>query len=155
MANARYIFAAVLFNNTIYVFGGNDADAESSVEAFDPHTQTWTMKAQPPSGAQKKSHAAVVFRDLIWLCGGWMGSSITNTCFTYNPLTDVWSSVASMTTDRDYFELIVLGDSIYAIGGLVSPKTVERYDASTNVWVMLPDELLNDALSAVIVPVEQ
>ena len=150
MTNARDgSFAAVLYNNNIYVFGG--WPAESSVEAYDIAAEKWTSKASPPSGAQQYDQAAVVYRDLIWQCGGWNGPGTA--CFSYNPRSDVWTSAASMTTARCDFGLVVLGDSIYAIGGHSSPKTAERYNPSTNAWEPLPGQLTNYAYEAVILPI--
>ena len=68
MTTARYRFAAVLYDNTVFVFGG--VGTMSSVEAFDIAAQSWTNKATPPSGAQQYGQAAVLYRDLIWQCGG-------------------------------------------------------------------------------------
>ena len=152
MTYARHSFAAALFNNTIYVFGGYGS-VRSSVEAFDIATKSWSSKAQPPPEAHQSWQAAAVYRDLIWQCGGNIAPSTR--CFTYNPRTDVWTATATMTTGRFYFGLVVLGDSIYAIGGELSPKTVERYNASTNVWELLPGQLATNADAVAIMPAEQ
>ena len=63
------------------------------------------MKAFPraslPEGAQQKAQAAVLYRDLIWMCGGGYQCSTSGktgsskTCFTHNPRANVWSSAAS------------------------------------------------------------
>ena len=150
MTTARYYFAAVLYDNTIFVFGG--LGAESSVEAFDIAAQSWTNKATPPSGAQQYRQAAVLYRDLIWQCGG---VPVTNACFTFNPRTNTWAASASMTTERYNFGLVLFGDSIYAIGGASpSTKTAERYNTTTNAWEAEPGNLTNDANNAVILPID-
>ena len=68
MSVVKYFIAAVLYDSTIYTFGG--PGSLDKVEAFDIATQTWTNKAQPPLEAQRFSQAAAVYRDLIWHCGG-------------------------------------------------------------------------------------
>ena len=72
MTYARYATSQLsCYNNNIFVFGGYYGSLVSSVEAFDISAQSWTSKASPPSGAQQYGQAAVVFRDLIWQCGGY------------------------------------------------------------------------------------
>ena len=58
----------------------------------------------------------------------------------YDPSTNVWTVIGSMTTARKNHGVIVLGGFIHAIGGLDVTKvlsTVERYDPSTDVWMAI------------------
>ena len=155
MSVVKYFFAAVLYDSTIFTFGG--PGSLDKVEAFNIATQTWTNKAQPPLEAQRYSQAAAVYRHLIWHCGGFRnGASSTNACFTYDPQTNTWAPAANMTMARYSFGLVVRGEVIYAIGGQSGPgkRTAERYKTSTNAWELLPGNLTNDAFKAVILPVE-
>ena len=104
-----------------------------------------------PEGAPTTASKAVDYRNLIWLCGGWFKTG--KSCFTYNPRADSWAPAANLTFYRDHFGLVVLRDSLYAIGGAVSPLTAERYHPSTKAWQMLPGQLAHKAYQAVIVPI--
>ena len=67
---------------------------------------------------------------------------------------DVWSSTANMTTERYFFDLVVLGDFIYAIGGEGASATAERYNPSTRVWELLPGRLTIGVARAVTLPID-
>ena len=156
MSHTRHNFAAVLFDDTIYVFGG--AGAQHSVEAFDIAAENWTNKTDMPMDARDESHAAVVFHGLVWKCGG-AASSKRKSCFTYNPTTDVWATAAQMASGRYKFNLVVLGDYIYAMGnGLTnSPEenTSDQYDPNTDVWTVVPRNMTTKVNYAVVLPVGQ
>ena len=75
----------------------------------------------------------------MYAVGGLDGTDTTlSTAEGYDPSTNVWSAIGSMTTARFGHGVSVLGCSIYAVGGkdgtYTTLSTVECYDPSTNVW---------------------
>jgi len=59
-------------------------------------------------------------------------------CFyRYDPKTDTWTTVSSLSVPRDAVGVCLLGDRLYAVGGYDGQSylnTVESYDAQNNEW---------------------
>lgn len=57
--------------------------------------------------------------------------------FRYDPKTDMWTTVSSLSIPRDAVGVCLLGDRLYAVGGYDGQSylsTVESYDALNNEW---------------------
>lgn len=55
----------------------------------------------------------------------------------YNPQTNTWTTVPSMSSPRSYFGIEVVDDQLFVVGGNKSPTTmsaVERYDEEAGMW---------------------
>ena len=55
----------------------------------------------------------------------------------YDPKTDTWTQVASMSVGRDAIGVCLLGDRLFAVGGYDGQqylKLVEAYDTQNNEW---------------------
>ena len=55
----------------------------------------------------------------------------------YDPKTDTWTTVSSLSIPRDAVGVCLLGDRLYAVGGYDGQSylnTVESYDAQNNEW---------------------
>ncbi|MFX1286064.1 MAG: Kelch repeat-containing protein [Promethearchaeota archaeon] len=90
--------------------------------------------------------AVAAVDDILYVSGGWIsGGSAVRTVEAYNPKTDKWSSVQSMSTTRKQHEMVAAGGFLYVIGGYsgsgyrTRTKTVEKYDPSTDEWEYLED----------------
>jgi len=59
-------------------------------------------------------------------------------CFDrYDPKTDTWTQVASLSVGRDAIGVSLLGDRLMAVGGYDGQhylKLVEAYDTQSNEW---------------------
>ena len=161
MPTARSCFSTGTVDGKIFAIGGRlqlETDefgeiAISTVEMYDPKTDTWQRKADMPT---KRSGVAVSVVDgKIYAIGGekmkkvpmhtgWIHEAEgLPTVEMYDPVTDSWTQKADMPTSRKT-RTCVVGGKIYAIGGLaVGPMgkkrgqlaTVEVYDPATDVWV--------------------
>ena len=84
---------ACTLNGKIYVFGGsvggNIPTILSSVEEYDPVTDTWTHKTSMPSDLGSASAAS--FDGKIYISGGSSvyGPSVTNIMYEYDPGIDI------------------------------------------------------------------
>lgn len=65
--------------------------------------------------------------------------------FKYTPFNNTWSTPASMKMERCRFSLNVLGNHIYAVGGVTDAlslcnitNTCEKYDPKTDQWQYIP-----------------
>lgn len=63
---------------------------------------------------------------------------LTKYCnYRYDPKTDTWTTVSSLSVPRDAVGVCLLGDRLYAVGGYDGQSylnTVESYDAQNNEW---------------------
>lgn len=75
MNTERYELAAATVGNIIYALGGtgNNNNALSSVEAYDPATNTWTSKAS--MSASRAGLAATTIGGTLYALGGYNNTS--------------------------------------------------------------------------------
>jgi len=148
MRQGRQIFPAVFApDRKLYVFGGyghlgmidqesgesNQAYEKrskemdemskqvlSSVEAYDPKTNTWTPRAPMPVGVEGAG-AALGADGKIYVVGGTRSYSSPlplKTVQVYDPVKDKWSKGPSLKTRRQGLAVVSTRDGrIYAIGG--------------------------------------
>jgi N-acetylneuraminic acid mutarotase len=130
----------------IYLVGGGGSDGEliTAVDVYDPKTDSWTTKADIPTG--RKWLATSVVDGKIYAIGGvpgpdW-GGELLATVEMYDPATDTWTTKADLPAARCLMAAITFDGLIYAIGGYVvrddgevaiSGK-VELYDPANNIW---------------------
>ncbi|XP_071503274.1 kelch-like protein 9 [Diadema antillarum] len=85
--------------------------------------------------------AAVALGGFLYVAGGrdttCAGAPLRSAC-RYDPRINSWLRIADMIKARESFQLCVLRDRIYAVGGRLDDTTslpdVERYDPCRDVW---------------------
>jgi len=141
MPTARCWFSTSEVNGMIYAIGGRAGSQYlSTVEMYDPASDTWTKKANMLT--ERADHCTCAVNGKIYAIGGGGGSDKKPlaTVEEYDPVTDTWRERADMPSARFDFSCSVVNGKIYAIGGLhrggigLGPTTVEEYDPVTNVW---------------------
>jgi hypothetical protein len=101
--------------------GGPFFATYSTVEAYDPATNTWSTKASMPAPLADMS--AAVVGGLIYVAGGEYPGTVPggpvyhSEVYAYNPFTDTWATKASMPRARDELGVVAIGATLYAIGG--------------------------------------
>ena len=157
MPTARTGFATSVVNGKVFAIGGNiqlergefgDLSA-STVEMYDPETDTWEQKANMPTARSGVSVSVVDGK--IYAIGGSKVKTIQvprgfnseseelATVEMYDPATDTWTQKADMPTRKKTMTCVVDG-KIYAIGGWLTTnekphlETVEVYDPATDTW---------------------
>jgi len=145
MPTSRGSLSTSVVNGKIYAIGGGGGDGAGdrtdlpTVEEYDPATDTWTSKADMPTGRGILSTSVVDGK--IYAIGGvagWMGGPGVSTVEEYDPATDTWTTKADMPTGRKGLSTSVVNGRIYAIGGFTGMvttfSTVEEYDPATDTW---------------------
>jgi len=131
MPTLRTAFGVASIDGIIYTVGGTNGGDLSTVEAYDPISDTWETKASMPTA---HSHVGVgVINGVLYAAGSANG----NVSFeAYDPATDTWSVKPSMPTTRFVPGVGALGGLLYVIGGATSAtlNTVDVYDPVTNAW---------------------
>ena len=113
----------------------------STVEAYDPATDSWTKKADMPTGRDYLS-TSVVNGIIYAIGGGIVGWRVLTAVEAYDPVTDSWTKKADMPTARDSLSASVVNGIIYAIGGYDGSSTVgtvEAYDPAMDTWTKKAD----------------
>lgn len=120
----RYEFGICALDQKIYVIGGiathmcqgiNYRKHESSVECWDPDTNTWTS-IESMNESRSTLGVTVLSRE-IYALGGYDGQSYLQSVEKYIPKVKEWQPVAPMNKTRSCFAAAVLDGMIYAIGG--------------------------------------
>jgi N-acetylneuraminic acid mutarotase len=149
MPTERFGVSTCVVDEKIYAIGGGQSPYTpylSTLEVYDPATDTWTKKADMPTG--RNGHAASVVNGKIYVIGGEPRAEASiPTVEEYDPATDTWAKKADMPTERTFLCAAVVNGKIYAIGGAVAteprasrfPPIVEEYDPATDTWMKKAD----------------
>jgi N-acetylneuraminic acid mutarotase len=140
ISNRTEITAAVL-DDKIYVIGGADYRADgavSTVEIYDPNTDTWTKGTPLPYDLD---HApSVVHNGKIYVVGGFLQDKITtDRMLVYDPVTNNWTEGTPLPEPRCCHVAEVVNGTIYVISGLDfdhNPTSTNfAYNIENDTWV--------------------
>ena len=146
MLNPRERHEAILLdNNKILVVGSNTDDfqvvGETSAELYDPATNQWSDAGtlNTPHGT---SFAAQKLADgRVLIAGGgaqgkYIAPTITDAMDIYDPETNKWTAVASMTSKSWELTTNLLTNGTILF---VKASTIETYDPATDSWTLIGD----------------
>jgi N-acetylneuraminic acid mutarotase len=122
-------------------YGQSAPDGYSLYQQGTPKELVWEEKA-PVSVARYAYDGVEVLDGKIYFVGGHDGSN-KNIAERYDPATNTWGTLASMSVARGAVATAILNGKLYAIGGQ-GVASVEVYDPSTESWsagVALPSEV--------------
>lgn len=142
MSSQRSTVGVAVLNNKLYAVGGRDGSScLRSVECYDPHTNKW-MPCSPMT--KRRGGVGVgVANGYLYAMGGHdapasnPSASRFDCVERYDPKTDTWTMVASMTDGKDGIGVILFGDKLFCVGGYDGRQyktLVEVYDPQTNEW---------------------
>ena len=121
--------ASGVINGKIYYIGGISGDSSSCtnnqlVEEFDPLTKTITVKS---TNSEFKAHCTAygVINNELYIIGGAKqksessayGTELSSVCVKYNPNTNTFTTLSSITNSKIGMASCVDGGNIYCIGG--------------------------------------
>jgi len=123
--------------NVLYVFGGQDGSTFTvltSVQMYDPGTNTWTARADMPVALMNMEAEAVGGK--IYIVGGYDGGSHTNNLLIYDIAGNSWSQTTWPNSRTPM--TAAYGGKIYAFGGNPGPSNETwMYDPATAIWTNL------------------
>jgi N-acetylneuraminic acid mutarotase len=128
----------VVSNDIVYVIGGNTTDLQriTTVESYNPSTNTWTQEA--PLLVGKSEISAGVIGDAIIAADGYTTSGDTGDNETYEIQTNAWTSLAPDPTPRNGSCTGVIGGKLYVSDGdndSNNPISVnESFSPTANKW---------------------
>lgn len=144
----------VLSGHICAVGGYNRSDCLSTMEMYDPESNTWSVAT--PMNSRRGRCSAASLNGCIYCFGGSDGHNVLKSAEMFDVTKKVWQSIPSMNMPRSRLSSVVLDGSIYVIGGASSSKdplrTVEKYNPVTNTWMKVPSlcEPRTDASATVL-----
>jgi N-acetylneuraminic acid mutarotase len=144
MPTARQGLSTNVVNGKIYAIGGgvgssssySSVETFSTVEEYDPATDTWTTKSDMPTA--RGFHSANVLDGKIYVIGGSSAAPYGGTAIlaveVYDPATDTWTQKGNIPGRRGAGFSSVVDGKIYAFGGYGGLGTVHEYDPVTDTW---------------------
>jgi N-acetylneuraminic acid mutarotase len=139
---ARGEVAAAVAEGRIYVIGGFTAQRENStsVQAFNPGTNTWSQEADLPLPVDHTMAAG--YRGRVYVAGGYGPErSRLTTLFAFTG--DGWTRLASMPEQRAAGGAAIVNGKLYVVGGTTgstigAPTTLARtmlvYNIARDRW---------------------
>ena len=153
----RVGFATAVVDNEIYLIGGTLYEdvkpnkkvrgpyGMSTVEVYNTQTHTWRRLTDMPT--PRADAKAAVVNDTIFVFGGFSAKEdhvalrkYPVSVEAYNPRTDTWIPKQDMPVSRVLFDVGVVGEKVYIIGGATRIDgerigRVDVYNPATDTWV--------------------
>jgi N-acetylneuraminic acid mutarotase len=111
----------------------------AALERYDPASDSWTTKADLPTGRSGLFMEAINGR--LYAAGGFNGN-FSDVNEIYDPAADSWTTGAPLPTARAFGMSVEYSNEMYVIGGYnFSPgrasTAVDKYNPTTNTWTSL------------------
>ncbi len=137
MPSPRMNLAAAMYENQIYVIGGQSGDQVlASTERYDPKDNVWSTLA-PKSIAVAEVSAAVI-GGRIYVPGGRLASGeATNVLEVYDPRQDRWEERAPLPMALSAYAIAAFEGRLYVFGGWDGKHafaSVYEYDPEKDAW---------------------
>ncbi|MFC3802738.1 kelch repeat-containing protein [Cohnella sp. GCM10012308] len=143
-APKSYFNGVVGLNGYLYAVGGvsGATTLSNTLYVFNPTTNQWVQKSSMPSA--RRDIATVAFKNKIYVLGGACTSACGATGNVYDPVTDIWSTIASPPglSGRNFAGLA--NGKIYITNG----SEIYVYNEDTDNWgseTTVPNPLSNSA----------
>jgi hypothetical protein len=127
---ARWGHSAVVYKNTLFVFGGFTASGAASAETwgFDLVRQVWMDLTPVTSPAARFSHTAALIEDSLFLYGGSTGTDKLEDSWRYDFDYNLWTrvvpeSMAGAGSARSDIALGVYNNTMFMFGGAGTKST--------------------------------
>ncbi|WP_313292566.1 Kelch repeat-containing protein [Faecalispora jeddahensis] len=145
MPTVKFGMACAAVDGKIYLFGGtNGSTVVNTAYVYSPANDTYTAIASLSVG--RYGAICAVINSIIYIFGGAMstsdGSLVTNTAVSYNPITNTYTSLATLPNARTTSGCAVVGNEIFmsggGIGGYGTASTI-AYNYLSNTYRALAD----------------
>jgi N-acetylneuraminic acid mutarotase len=140
MIRSRHGLSAVTANGKIYAVGGiAGTKVYSSVEEYDPATDTWTERNVIPEVrfSSRWFNASVYIDGNIYLAGGYFDNSgDTNKTFKYNIAANTYTELAVLPHWAEDLAAVAIGGKAYFMGGYSNKmmSALQVFDPEKGTW---------------------
>ena len=149
MPTPRGQLGVAVINGILYAVGGYNGGPLSTVEAYDPTTDTWTTKASMPTA--RSGFAVGVINGILYAAAGTQGGSLKDVVEAYDPTTDTWTTKTRAPTARFGVGGGVVNGILYVVADV--GEQVERsalHDRDAEVESNRPVEAFDHALRNIL-----
>jgi N-acetylneuraminic acid mutarotase len=144
---------SVVYKNTMFTFGGNGGlvDNYSNLVLtyplpFKPENYITTHDSLPGAPQPRSAHTAVVYKNEMYIFGGWNGHESLNDFYCLNLDTLQWRQInsADCPSKRRMHSAVVHKDKMYIFGGYDESRPAQSYnelccfDFLTETWKIVP-----------------
>jgi len=148
--NRRSSHSAVVHDEKIYVFGGENENGEALGDflEYNTETDTWANLTTTHAPSARRSHTAVLHNDKMYVFGGRPDKEV-NDLYEYDFNTSIWTKVddngdPAKPDPRQGHTAVVYNGKMYVLGGHNGPsdntvyyKDLRAYDFAANTWLIL------------------
>jgi len=137
LPEARRDMAVTVYENAIYLFGGQTAvGVNSAVLRYDPNAQTWeTLTDKPTAVAQAQG---VLLGEKVYVPGGLAtDGKPVDVLEVYDLRENKWEALAALPVPLSRYGLAAYEGNLYLFGGwdgATYSKAVYRYNPETDAW---------------------
>jgi len=120
-------YASAVIDNKIYVIGGSTKPSSTGTailvnnnQVYDTQTDRWDASTRLPFAASYGAAVATIgflAPPRVYFVGGFSMGDLNQKTMMFNPVNQSWSEVDAMPTPREYLQVVVVSDMLYAIGG--------------------------------------
>ena len=129
----------------VTAYGASSAGDTNLTRLYDITTDSWSLGSPAPLPARSEAaYGDTTHAGFLYVIGGGNSGGVLSDLQRYDPVTDTWTTLASMPTARAGAVAAVVDSNIFVIGGRLSAAgpcnggpylaTVEKYDIDTNTW---------------------
>jgi N-acetylneuraminic acid mutarotase len=130
---------AVVVDNIVYLVGGYDGtNALTTVQSYNPATNTWTVQESLLS-PKNAAAAGAIGKTTIVASGGYINSEGEATADTeaYDIATNTWSELAADTTPRNAQCFGAVGANLFIAGGSPPTNLNQSFKLAKDKWATL------------------
>jgi len=143
----------VVYKDNMFIFGGNGGLVENYSNTilsyplpYKPDSVFTSLGNLQGAPTARSGHTAVVYKDSMYIFGGWNGHTSLGDFYSYNFEMKSWKKLDSNGTipsKRRMHSAIVYKDNMYLFGGFDEERTARsynelyQYDFKTNTWEMI------------------
>ena len=133
-----YCHMATACHGKLYLIGGN-VNSGSSAKRYEPSLNLWTLGKGPERDVSGGCAAVVTLQGFLYVIGGKdKYDNRSSMVQKYNPDTNLWQEVSSLSGPRSSICAVADGSYLYAIGGVDATgkflNIAERFDPRNNTW---------------------
>ena len=149
--------AGVVFENDIFIFGGNRINNEDAIEKTATTSKlnldgTGEWKSRAPMPNPRSGMAACRHGEFIFVFGGTnTDGAFSDQILKYDPINDLWANVSSLISPTSNLSCNTVDDKIYLIGGIDdngASNKVYTFDPASETTPPEPTINLNSARSS-------
>lgn len=129
----------------IAAYGATSAGETKLTRLYNITSDSWSSGADGPIPARfDAAQGDTTHAGFLYVIGGASSGGVISDLDRYDPVTDTWTSLASMPTARAGAVAAAVDNNIFVIGGRLSAAgpcnggsslaTVEKYDVDANTW---------------------